>query len=387
MSRAHINSQLEIKNTIVGAGDTLAAFFPFSNHANDIVYGVQPTINRNTTLTQDGVIVEPSTTNLAKGVFLGFNGDRWEKVSDYPDGLPFIPNQVYRRRSTNTYWGSFNSFIPTSPTPYNRTFTISFWYYLEPGYDGTTNSGFYGAPTQGGSEYTTITTSLYSTFSSSVKGQWRYGQQTLKITTDAYSYVYVWGWGGGTIDVGKHCYIANFQIEEEPFATSFVNGPRDNSNLYYTFPNISNWNSYSLYFEYKHPDCSIYTHNMVFASSYDGTTGGDWFGLSANSNNINMGGNQVVSTPDIWHNVIFTYDGTNSQIYIDGIWLGTKVGKWIFYTDILSFSSMFGWGTPAYLTPHTIKNVTIYNHMLSAEDIISICNSPVNFNSEEEVCT
>jgi hypothetical protein len=170
--------------------------------------------------------LQEPTVNIANNVYLGFSGDRWQKVTSFPAGMP-VDAQVFKRINANTYWGSFSSFIPTNPTPYNRTFTVSFWYYLEAGYDGTVDSLFFGAPNSGDSIYSSISTSLNNTFSTVIKGRWVYGEQTLKITTNAFSYDYFPGWSGGTIADGKHCYIAGFQLEEKDHATPYIGGSRD----------------------------------------------------------------------------------------------------------------------------------------------------------------
>ena len=191
------------------------------------------------------------TKNLAAGVHLGFGGSRWEKVSSYPPGLPVKPVDVYRRKDTNTYWGFFSDFLPTNPNPYGKIITISCWYYLEENYSGVTSSSILGALNAGDTVYNTLSTSLKNTFSNQVKNKWVYGEQTLQITTNAYSYNYIIGWIGGVIEDGAHCYIANFQIEEKDHATLFVNGERSSeiiedssgfgNNAIIYFPHTPQW--------------------------------------------------------------------------------------------------------------------------------------------------
>jgi len=164
------------------------------------------------------------TSNVANGIVLGFSGARWTDVtsSTYPSGLNFEPHDVWKRISNNNYWGYVSNF--TSSPALNKIYTISFWYYLENGYDGTdVYSAFTGKLVDvSSSSYSVLTTSLNNTFSTSVKGKWLYGQETIQITIEPFQYVYFSAWGGGTVEAGKDCYIANFQFEEKSHATQFT---------------------------------------------------------------------------------------------------------------------------------------------------------------------
>ena len=73
------------------------------------------------------------TTNKAGGVHLGFSGGRWGKTTDYPlkGSLPFqLQGDVYQLIDGNNYWGSAADFSPE----YNKTYTLSYWYYLSSDY-------------------------------------------------------------------------------------------------------------------------------------------------------------------------------------------------------------------------------------------------------------
>ncbi|HHB2481316.1 TPA: LamG-like jellyroll fold domain-containing protein [Bacillus cereus] len=185
----------------------------------------QPRVTKN-----NEIIVEEGTTNLVdENVFSGTLG-RWERVDSYPDGLPMENAKVWRRKTNNTYWGLFSEFSKDQKQ-FGRTYTISFWYYMENGYDGSTKSNILGRPTETGNEYTTLTTSLNNTFSTTEKGVWKYGEETIKVTTDAYSYNYIQGFTNGTVADGKHIYIAGLQIEEKRHATSRAIGTRASESL------------------------------------------------------------------------------------------------------------------------------------------------------------
>ena len=54
-----------------------------------------------------------NSTNLANGVYLGFNGGRWTKVTSYPRAgrLPFkLESDVYQLINGNNYWGYASDF-------------------------------------------------------------------------------------------------------------------------------------------------------------------------------------------------------------------------------------------------------------------------------------
>ncbi|PGU82140.1 LamG-like jellyroll fold domain-containing protein [Bacillus cereus] len=187
----------------------------------------QPRVTKN-----NEIMVEEGTKNLATGVQIGLAGGRWERVENYPDGVPLKNPQVWKRKNNNTYWGWVKDFF-TNPNEnlYNRTFTISFWYFMENSYEGSTKSYILGKPNENGSEYTALSESLNNTFSTEGRGVWKFGQETLRVKVDAYSYHYISGFTGGEVADGKHIYIAGLQIEEKRHATSHVDGTRDSESL------------------------------------------------------------------------------------------------------------------------------------------------------------
>jgi hypothetical protein len=168
------------------------------------------------------------TTNTTTGVNLGFGGERWSNVStqDYPDknNLPFaLKGPVWRLTNGNNYWGYAGDFAITA----GNTYTISGWYYV--------------ATTQTMIWYNDVWTSGYASVVSSVASDtfvstnntngWRYGSKTLTIAP-ASSPFYVRGTitdGSGDTTPTGNVYMANFQIEQQSFATPFVNGTRSNT--------------------------------------------------------------------------------------------------------------------------------------------------------------
>ena len=178
--------------------------------------------------TRNSYIGEP-TVNKAGGVHLGFSGDRWAKRTDYPQkgALPFkLLGDVYQLTNGNNYWGSAGDFSPT----YNKTYTLSYWYYLSTDSNlSQWHNSFFGAPQAGGSEYTTVSTKSNDTFSVTGTNTWRYGSVNITTSTPVNSYTYFRGTytsgGGDNMPTGQ-IYIANFQLEEKSHATPFTTGTR-----------------------------------------------------------------------------------------------------------------------------------------------------------------
>ena len=178
--------------------------------------------------TRNSYIGEP-TVNKAGGVHLGFSGDRWAKRTDYPQkgALPFkLLGDVYQLTNGNNYWGSAGDFSPA----YNKTYTLSYWYYLSTDSNlSQWHNSFFGAPQAGGSEYTTVSTKSNDTFSVTGTNTWRYGSVNITTSTPVNSYTYFRGTytsgGGDNMPTGQ-IYIANFQLEEKSHATPFTTGTR-----------------------------------------------------------------------------------------------------------------------------------------------------------------
>ena len=173
-------------------------------------------------------IGEP-TVNKAGGVHLGFSGDRWAKRTDYPQkgALPFkLLGDVYQLTNGNNYWGSAGDFSPA----YNKTYTLSYWYYLSTDSNlSQWHNSFFGTPQAGGSEYTTVSTKSNDTISVTGTNTWRYGSVNITTSTPVNSYSYFRGTytsgGGDNMPTGQ-IYIANFQLEEKSHATPFTTGTR-----------------------------------------------------------------------------------------------------------------------------------------------------------------
>lgn len=167
------------------------------------------------------------TTNLATNVNLGFSGDRWTNVSalDYPNknSMPFnLLGPVWKLSSGNNYLGFASDFNITA----GNTYTLSCWYYVNTvqtinWLNDVWNNG-----------YASVVSSVASnTFiNTNNTNGWRYGSKTFTISGGS-SPFYVRG-TSSTLGDGNptgSVYIANFQIEQNSLATSYVNGTRSNT--------------------------------------------------------------------------------------------------------------------------------------------------------------
>lgn len=169
------------------------------------------------------------TTNLGGAVHLGFTGERWAKTTDYPNkgALPFnLGTDVYRLANGNNYWGYASDFS----FQYNKTYTLSFWYWVNTTENIIWNNSVFGTPSAGGSAYNTVSTKSADTFvTTNNTNGWRFGYVTFSTNIAVSSYSYFRGTftGAGTDSTPTgNVYIANFQLEEKSYVTGYTSGTR-----------------------------------------------------------------------------------------------------------------------------------------------------------------
>lgn len=178
------------------------------------------------------------------------------------------------------------------------------------------------------------------------------------------------------------------QVELLAFPTAFVNGTRGDSTfkIQNGMGTVTTW---TLRFDYYHSSLSSFGSNMVFASSYDGSVTGNWFGLSAGTNNISSF-NGPASPPNQWNSAIFTYDGTTTTFYLNGVQSGTFTGKFFFTQStggMISFSSMIGWNVNTFLASHKIRNYSVWNRVLTAAEIQKIAKPSFSLKKDGTIAT
>lgn len=176
-------------------------------------------------------IGEP-TTNSAGAVHLGFTGDRWEKTTEYPNkgSLPFkLGTDVYRLKNGNNYWGNASEFN----IQYNKTYTLSFWYWVNTTENIIWTNAVFGTPTGGSGQYNTVSTKSTDTFvTTNNTSGWRFGYVVFSTNIAVSGYTFFRGTytgGGSDTTPTGNVYIANFQLEEKSHPTQYTNSSRSNT--------------------------------------------------------------------------------------------------------------------------------------------------------------
>lgn len=367
--------------------------------------------------TKNSYLGEP-TTNKAGLVHLGFNGSRWGKTTNYPQkgNLPFdLKSDVYQLINGNNYWGSASDFSPQ----YNKTYTLSYWYYLSS--DSNISqwyNAFFGVPTGGGSQYTTVSTKTNDTFSTTGTNMWRYGSVNITTNIAVSSYTYFRGTytsgGADNLPTGK-IYIANFQLEENTHPTPYTSGTRPATeslvdlagNSVIDLTNVSFNNDAQMVFDgtddYMNVNLSLNSGNFtyetvmsandttypIFGAGY-GTAGTTIQSFITSSGAlINLYGpigasgqwvygsysnlNGYVSVTNQLRHIIVTNNGTTWQTYVDG----QLVGNVTFYQP--TTGTDVGIGRVAMQSPSNIstvvKMVKLYNRVLTSTEVLNNYNN------------
>jgi hypothetical protein len=357
------------------------------------------------------------TVNKAGGVHLGFNGARWAKRTEYPQkgALPFkLAGDVYQLISGNNYWGSASDFSPA----YNKTYTLSYWYYLSTDSNlGVWHNAFFGVPQGGGSQYTTVSTKTNDTFSIVGTNTWRFGSVNITTNTPVDSYTYLRGtYTAGSSDVlpTGQIYIANFQLEENPHVTPFTTGTRSatqglldlTGNSTIDLTNVSFDSNAQMVFDgtddYLNVNTSLNSGNFtyetvmsvndttypIFGAGYGtaGTTIQSYITSSGALINlyapIGAGGwvygsysnlNGYVSVANRLRHIVVTNNNTVWQTYVDGY----LVGNVTFYQP--TTGTDVGIGRIAMQSPSNlstvVKMVKLYNRVLTSTEVLNNYNN------------
>jgi hypothetical protein len=344
--------------------------------------------------TEEGAGVTRGASNLiatSSGADTYFDTSRgWTLLNDtnYTSAIEYNAGAVYGKglvlrvtdndgNTSTSEWGGISASTITGLTAQNYTMTIRFkvtgwttgsiavWSHQQNSSGGDTPDD-YGLPSSmfDGQWHT------YSVTKAQASG---YDKRTIQIGMDK-------------ANLGATIYVDAIQFEAGSFPTPFTNGTSSNTTLKITTPMSTYTSAWTFQFQYKHPSLSSYGSNMVFASSYDGTNTGNWFGLNASTNTITcMSGG--TSPTDVWNTATFVYDGTNTNMYINGVYKGNQAGRFFFDRDLMSFSSMIGWNTSTYLAPHYIRNVAFYNKALSGTQLQKLMKGSFNIQKDGTVPT
>lgn len=376
-SKSHIGSNLLLRNSLTGVDESMVAYFPFRYSPNDSLYGIEPSVNSNTTLTENGIAVEEATTNLCSGLggneynlskFYSTDGSRCEIVT--------IGNKRWVKYKDSS---SASLRIASIQIESNTTYTWSFLAYADVNDDISLvqwDGGSYGTKVY---SLTATVKKITHTFTSRASST----NEILHIT--------------GLL-ANTNFYFADFQLEKKAFATSFVSGSRPSEGKINIPFSLSPPYTISLFHKPSKPLSQVadqasspmifqmggyYTNASISFWNYvkelrvyiKGDSSGGWTSTSTHYSYNN----------DTWDDTLHWYslvaiDNTTFNTYMDGIKMGSQVS-----TDSVTKISFIDIGNAR--NPNaTYKHLSIYNRALSDEEIYQLyLNSGSFYDPNEDV--
>jgi hypothetical protein len=366
---------------------------------------------------QDNSYKGEPTTNKAGGVHLGFSGGRWGKTTDYPlkDSLPFqLKGDVYQLINGNNYWGSAGDFSPA----YNKTYTLSYWYYLSSDSNlSSWHNSFFGEPQGGGSIYTTVSSKSNDTFSVTGTNTWRYGSVNITTSTPVNSYTYFRGTytSGGTDNLPSGLiYITNFQLEEKSHPTPFTSSTRSttqglldvvgtnqidlsqisfdaNAQMYFDgtddYIDITSSSNLEIVDNVTvEATLKVNTSNLgsvkVIANKYSGT---GWEFVLGSAGNFAFGGRNgdgtyyssdsgVIIADNTYHHIVGVKTGLYWKTYVDGI-LKSTVTAGSVGTLYNTVAMQLGREGSYYYTNMYLNGFKVYNRAFTNEEVLQNYNA------------
>lgn len=334
----------------------------------------------NCTIANDGIYVEDANTNLWNGLSSTGQSDvNWSVINNpFPSTpFPFTPKVIKCTPKSYMNYFCYNNADGTN-YPSGSIFTMSAWVFVDKNCDCTGPIRINGEGKTSGEAY----------YDKTKLGTWQFLKFTVT-STDVGFYFLLYpntGIGSNTWTKGN-VYFACVQVEKKAYNTLYTPTTKNNGNLVINSMGMSTLSPWTVVFDYKHPDLSTFPNNMIFASSYLGSTVNEWFGLLAKSNTLYLC--NIPSPINTWNRVVFAYDGTYTRIYLNGTLVYTYTGKFMFNgSNTLSFSSMTGWNVNTYLATHQIRNVWLYNRTLSATEIANLSKTKFKMSSGGDLmCT
>lgn len=384
MSKSHIESNLIVKNSLIGIDESMVAYFPFKNSVNDVIKGLEPMVNENTTLTEDGIAVEEATINqMASPEFtpssLGNNWGSWQSSVLTYERVKIFNKETTAVNLTKRTSESANAIHQSrNELTVGDDYTLSCYARINP-----SSSVLIGSLDLYINNYTTKTiTKDWSRLSITQAAS--AASNTIHITQRFTSY-----------DVQ----IAMVQFEKKSFTTSFVNGDRGNSSLIYPVIPIESF-TVSGWVTPKEPTPFAYYHKNTFVNldHVDGYSTNDTISMFFRGN---IQGSPCLafwtSMPATWHNtsisvptgvksmVTYRYDygAKIMDIFLDGELVYSKAGIDKKLNPIINFQ---GHGSTDELPNATLKDFLIYNRAISDKEILQLYLSQDSFYcSNEEV--
>jgi hypothetical protein len=362
----------------------LIAHYPFDGIIQDKIGLYNPIITQsNCTIKSDGLCVESNTNNY------NFNqepynitGGTHEKFTMFDVPVPSSPVYKFTKNGQLSQWVGWQmDFGGIFDAAIGECWTISGWYKTaQPASDSALNINFALSDMSRPYDCTVISSNITII----PDGKWHFFYRTIKFNEAMTDGSILDGpfWDYSSTQKSGELYINGLQWEKKPYYTSWANGARGNADFRIDFGStLQNILNYTVRFDYIHPDLSAVKENSVFLSSYDGANSGGWFGIMANSNVLSVN-EKTTSTPNTKHTLIISYDGTNSLIYLDGSLIHIYAGRYFFNGNgVLSMSSGFGWQTYQYLSACKCSMLSIYNRVLSAEEVKKLSNNLFSISS------
>jgi hypothetical protein len=409
MSKAHKHSELNITGATMGANDSIIANYPMTNHPNDIAFGALPTTNTNITISQEGLFVEESTTNLCTNPTT-LSG--WV-VSNYTSRTPY--RYIDRGSYTEIKFTSISDLDTsfgieqtvtgiTADTNYTwSVYTSASRTRLDAAIGSVSNSQHYIEMVWLDSTSTTIST-LNTTSQIRVSDTIVRWITTGTAPTGATQVIVRCKLDYPNLPLGESFSIYMPQLEAKAFVTSFANGSRWSPTLRYplTFNNnmsFSFWhtpymptsaqvgqstspNIFELGNYYDNASLSFWCWGGEIRSYVKGDSGSGWQVVLVNT---------TFSASD-WlkeHYWTLTFSGTNGwnayKVYHNGILLNSSILNPVI-TKIAG--NFYGMGIYGGTYPNALyRNLSVYNCTLTDDEVKAIYNSELNFNSDEGVCT
>lgn len=166
--------------------------------------------------------------------------------------------------------------------------------------------------------------------------------------------------------------IANPQLEVKPFATSFVIGSQGLGKLEIPFP-LYGLNAGTINMEVYFPDTSKLINNQIWLWDYNGTQGGPWYGINNYSSEYTMasfGNESATLYHKAWHTYTIVKSNDNTvKTYIDGVLKQTSNDSATAAFFKSSPKLYLGQRENSYISNIRIKNLSFYNRALSETEI------------------
>lgn len=340
---------------------------------------INPSSISNVTITNDGVAVEEGTTNVIP--FGDFSaGLQQPYASAYAGVVSIIDDlelgrKVLKYRNTSTTGESYtNSWTtPLAVALNGQTWTSSIYVKAA---EINTSVELFVMGLNSSNNYVDI---ISSTKIISPSDGWVQLVTTKTFTNSTVAKITV------RLDInsaGKTIYARDWQLEQKPFATEYVNGSRSAQGMLQLYkPSLVN--ECTINFDYY---CTESISNTIISNANYKTK---WWGLYINSSGYlytheGSGGAVHTSTYLVekfkWINITIAFNQTTQYYYVDGVLKGSLATNGT--TTVANINTIYlgmGWN----VGNAKFKNVAVYNRLLENEEIIKLIKGTHKFTKEK----